>query len=198
VRRYETIFILRSDLGEVQVKDSIKRFEGLVATGGGEMLETDEWGFRELAYRIRNERRGYYVRLDYAATGPVMNEVERNLKISDSVLRYLSVLVDPEVDTAKVRAEIEARLHRAAEAKAATEARMAAAAAAAEHPPASARPAAAAAPGQPGSEDEEAAGEAEVAAQALAQVSAAEPDAQGARSGETTEAKNPSDEPKQD
>jgi small subunit ribosomal protein S6 len=185
VRRYETIFILRSDLGEVQVKDSIKRFEGLVATGGGEMLETDEWGFRELAYRIRNERRGYYVRLDYAATGPVMNEVERNLKISDSVLRYLSVLVDPEVDTAKVRAEIEARLHRAAEAKAATEARMAAAAAAAE-------------PGQPGSEDEEAAGEAEVAAQALAQVSAAEPDAQGARSGETTEAKNPSDEPKQD
>jgi small subunit ribosomal protein S6 len=198
VRRYETIFILRSDLGEVQVKDSIKRFEGLVATGGGEMLETDEWGFRELAYRIRNERRGYYVRLDYAASGPVMNEVERNLKISDSVLRYLSVLVDPEVDTAKVRAEIEARLHRAAEAKAATEARMAAAAAAAEHPPASAHPAAAAAPVQPGSEDEEAAGEAEVAAQALAQVSAAEPDAQGARSGETTEATNPSDEPKQD
>jgi small subunit ribosomal protein S6 len=198
VRRYETIFILRSDLGEVQVKDSIKRFEGLVATGGGEMLETDEWGFRELAYRIRNERRGYYVRLDYAASGPVMNEVERNLKISDSVLRYLSVLVDPEVDTAKVRAEIEARLHRAAEAKAATEARMAAAAAAAEHPPASAHPAPAAAPVQPGSEDEEAAGEAEVAAQALAQVSAAEPDAQGARSGETTEATNPSDEPKQD
>jgi small subunit ribosomal protein S6 len=198
VRRYETIFILRSDLGEVQVKDSIKRFEGLVATGGGEMLETDEWGFRELAYRIRNERRGYYVRLDYAATGPVMNEVERNLKISDSVLRYLSVLVDPEVDTAKVRAEIEARLHRAAEAKAATEARMAAAAAAAEHPPPSAHPAAGAAPVQPGSEDEEAAGEAEVAAQALAQVSSAEPDAQGARSGETTEATNPSDEPKQD
>ena len=81
------------------------------------MLETDEWGFRELAYRIHNERRGYYVRLDYAATGPVMNEVERNLKLSDSVLRYLSVLLDPEVDTAKVRAEIEARLHRAAEAK---------------------------------------------------------------------------------
>ncbi|HXM31919.1 MAG TPA: 30S ribosomal protein S6 [Xanthobacteraceae bacterium] len=197
MRRYETIFILRSDLGEVQVKDSIKRFEGLVATGGGEMLETDEWGFRELAYRIRNERRGYYVRLDYAATGPVMNEVERNLKLSDSVLRYLSVLVDSEVDTAKVRAEIEARLHRAAEAKAAAEARMAAAAAASEHPPAAAHPAAPAALAHPAPEDEEAAGEAEVAAQALAQASAAEPDAHGARSGETTEATNPSDEPKQ-
>src|SRR6202011_1763810 len=106
--------------------------EGLSTPGGGERLETDEWGLRELAYRIHNERRGYYVRLDYAATGPVMNEVERNLKLTDSVLRYLSVLLDSEGDTAKVRAEIDAWLHRAAEAKAAAEARIAAAAAVAE------------------------------------------------------------------
>jgi small subunit ribosomal protein S6 len=186
VRRYETIFILRSDLGETQVKDSIKRFEGLVATGGGEMLETDEWGFRELAYRIHNERRGYYVRLDYAATGPVMNEVERNLKLSDSVLRYLSVLLDAEVDTAKVRAEIEARLHKAAEAKAAAEARMAAAAAAAEHPPGAAHPAASVADLSP----EEAAGEAEVAQKAVAeQPEEATSDAEEA---------HPAVEPKQD
>jgi small subunit ribosomal protein S6 len=187
VRRYETIFILRSDLGENQVKDSIKRFEGLVATGGGEMLETDEWGFRELAYRIHNERRGYYVRLDYAATGPVMNEVERNLKLSDSVLRYLSVLLDPEVDTAKVRAEIEARLHRAAEAKAAAEARMAAAAAAAEHPAGEAHPAAPLADLTP----EEAAGEAEVAQKAVSEHSeVAAPDAEAEA--------NPAGEQKQD
>ena len=187
MRRYETIFILRSDLGENQVKDSIKRFEGLVATGGGEMLETDEWGFRELAYRIHNERRGYYVRLDYAATGPVMNEVERNLKLSDSVLRYLSVLLDPEVDTAKVRAEIEARLHRAAEAKAAAEARMAAAAAAAEHPAGEAHPAAPIADLTP----EEAAGEAEVAQKAVSEHSeVAAPDAEAEA--------NPASEQKQD
>jgi small subunit ribosomal protein S6 len=178
VRRYETIFILRSDLGENQVKDSIKRFEGLVATGGGEMLETDEWGFRELAYRIHNERRGYYVRLDYAATGPVMNEVERNLKLSDSVLRYLSVLLDPEVDTAKVRAEIEARLHRAAEAKAAAEARMAAAAAAAEHPPGEAHPSAA-------FTEEEAAGEAEVAQKAVSDTEAAASEVEASPAGES-------------
>jgi small subunit ribosomal protein S6 len=135
VRRYETIFILRSDLGESQIRDNIKRFEGLVTAGGGDLLETDEWGMRELAYHIRNERRGYYVRLDYAANGTVMNEVERNLKLSDNVLRYLSVLVDAEVDAAAARAEIEARRHRAAEAKAAAEARAAAASSAAERPP---------------------------------------------------------------
>lgn len=170
MRRYETIFILRSDLGEAQLKDNIRRFEGLVSAGGGEMLETDEWGFRELAYRIHNERRGYYVRLDYAASGPVMNEVERNLKLSDSVLRYLSVLVDAEVDTARVRAEIEARRHRAAEAKAAAEARMAAAAAAAAPPQDEARPATASAELSP----EEAAGEAEVAQKAVSEQPQAE------------------------
>jgi len=141
MRRYETIFILRPDLGESAQKDAIKRFEGIIAATSGDLVETDEWGFRELAYRINGERRGYYVRLDYGGSGATMNEVERNLKLSDNVLRYLSVLVDAEADLDKVRAEIEARQRRTAEARAAAEARIAAAAQAAaereharEHP----------------------------------------------------------------
>ena len=57
------------------------------------MIETEEWGSRELAYKIKGERRGFYVRLDYVSPGPVMNEVERNLKLQDTVLRYLSCLL---------------------------------------------------------------------------------------------------------
>jgi small subunit ribosomal protein S6 len=129
VRRYETIFIVRPDVGEPQIKDIIKRFEGIATAGGGEVIETEEWGFRELAYHIKGERRGYYVRLDYASDAAAMNEVERNLKLQDSVLRYLSVLVEPETDVAKAREEIDARKRRIAEARAAAEARMAAAAA---------------------------------------------------------------------
>ncbi|MGH7905671.1 MAG: 30S ribosomal protein S6 [Candidatus Binataceae bacterium] len=122
MRRYETVFILRPDLGEAQTKETIKRFEGIVGTGGGDLIETDEWGVRELAYRIQGERRGYYVRLDYVAQGATTTEVERNLKLTDSVLRYLSVLVDPDADLARVRAEVEAHRQRreaAAAAKAA-------------------------------------------------------------------------------
>jgi small subunit ribosomal protein S6 len=126
VRRYETIFILRPDMGEPAQKVAIKRFEGIVGTTGGDLVETEEWGFRELAYRIKGERRGFYVRLDYGGDGATMNEVERNLKLSDGVLRYLSVLLDDSADMDTVRSEIEARQKRAAEAKAATEARMAA------------------------------------------------------------------------
>jgi len=129
VRRYETIFIVRPDLGEPQIKDIIKRFEGIATSGGGEIIETEEWGFRELAYHIKGERRGFYVRLDYAADAAAMNEVERNLKLQDTVLRYLSVLVEAEADVAKAREEIDSRKRRIAEARAAAEARMAAAAA---------------------------------------------------------------------
>ncbi|HJU28651.1 MAG TPA: 30S ribosomal protein S6 [Candidatus Binataceae bacterium] len=130
MKRYETIFILRTDLGESAQKDQLRRFQGIVASAGGDLIESDEWGFRELAYRIRGERRGFYVRLDYGGSGATMNEVERNLRLTDSVLRYLSVLVDQDVDPAAVRAEIEAHRRRTAEARAAAEAARAAAEAA--------------------------------------------------------------------
>ena len=125
MRRYETVFILRPDLGESQTKENIRRFEGIVGTSGGELIDTDEWGGRELAYQIKGERRGYYVRLDYVAPEAVTHEVERNLKLADSVLRYLSVLVDPDTDAAKAREEVEANRRRIAQHKAAAEARAA-------------------------------------------------------------------------
>ena len=130
MRRYETIFILRPDLGEPAQKEAIKRFEGFIASSGGDLIDTDEWGFRELAYRIKGEQRGFYVRLDYGGSGATMNEVERNLKLSDNILRYISVLASEDVDPAAARAELEAHRRRAAEARAAAEAARAAAEAA--------------------------------------------------------------------
>jgi small subunit ribosomal protein S6 len=138
LRRYETIFILRPDLGESVQKEAIKRFENIVRASAGEMIETDEWGFRELAYHIKGERRGFYVRLDYGGNGATMNEIERNLKLSDSVLRYLSVLLDNNIEPATVRAELETHRRRSAEARAAAEAARAATEAAHEAPKAEA------------------------------------------------------------
>jgi small subunit ribosomal protein S6 len=122
LRRYETILILRSDLGEAVQKDAIRRFEGIIAASGGEMIETDQWGARELAYNIKGEHRGFYIRLDYGGDGATMNEIERNLKLSDSVLRYLSVLIDRDIEPATVRAELEAHRRRSAEVRATAEA----------------------------------------------------------------------------
>ena len=130
MRRYETIFILRPDLGEAAQKEAITRFAGLVASSGGDLIDTEEWGSRELAYRIKGEQRGFYVRLDYGGNGATMNEVERNLKLSDNILRYLSVLSSDSVDPATARADLEAHRRRAAEARAAAEAARVAAEAA--------------------------------------------------------------------
>ncbi len=118
MRRYETVFILRPDLGESLAKETVKRFETILGGAEGELIETEEWGTRELAYPIRQARRGFYVRLDYGGTGGTVNELERNLRLSDAVLRHLSVLVDPEADIARLRSEAEARRHRADLAKA--------------------------------------------------------------------------------
>lgn len=145
MRRYETIFVLRPDLGEAALRQSIKRIEDVVVHGGGEMVETEEWGVRELAYRVKRERRGYYVRLDYVAPGAALNEVERNLKLMDDVLRYLSVLVAEAADAAQLRGEIEARQRRLAEARAAAAAAQAAPAASEE----ASEPAAALEPTEP-------------------------------------------------
>src|SRR5437588_3418651 len=117
MRRYETVFILRPDQGESQIKESTRRFEEIIGTSGGELVETDEWGLRELAYNINRERRGYYVRLDYVASAAAVNELERNLRLSDNVLRYLSVLVAEEGDAGELRKEAEARKRKAEEAK---------------------------------------------------------------------------------
>jgi small subunit ribosomal protein S6 len=143
LRRYETIFILRPDLGEAAQKEAIRRFETIARASAGEIIDTEEWGFRELAYHIKGERRGFYVRLDYGGNGATMNEIERNLKLSDSVLRYLSVVVDKDIDPSVVRADLEAHRRRSAEARAAAEAARAAAEvarAAATTPPISAPP----------------------------------------------------------
>ena len=118
MRHYETVFILRPDLGEAQIKESTNRFGQIVGSGGGELVETDEWGVRELAYNIKRERRGYYVRFDYVASAAVVNELERNLRLADNVLRYLSVLVDIEANPAELRSEVEARKRKLEEAKA--------------------------------------------------------------------------------
>jgi small subunit ribosomal protein S6 len=108
VRRYETILVLRSDLPETQLKDTLRRFEGVLTAGGAHVLATEDWGVREMAYKIRREQRAQYFRLDYVASAAAVNELERNLKLSDVVLRYLSVVTDVRPDLSKLKEQTSA------------------------------------------------------------------------------------------
>lgn len=89
---YETLTILHPDLAEARVKEVLTWMQQLVENGQGKVLQVEEWGMRDLAYRIQKQRRGYYVRLEYEATPAALQELERNFRLSEEVLRFLSIV----------------------------------------------------------------------------------------------------------
>ena len=89
MRKYETIFILHPSLDEEAVKAGIEKFQGVIENGGGKVENVDFWGKRKLAYEIEKLREGYYVLVTFKAGPELPQELERNFRIADSVLRYL-------------------------------------------------------------------------------------------------------------
>lgn len=92
MRKYETLMVLHPDLPDAQTRETIGRARRLIEEMGGTVDQVQEWGMRDLAYPIRKLSRGYYVLTEYAATPETVNELERNLKIADEILRFLTVV----------------------------------------------------------------------------------------------------------
>jgi small subunit ribosomal protein S6 len=81
------------------------------------MALIDDWGTRKLAYAIKKKERGHYIRFDFCGTGAVVNEIERFFKIDDSILKYMTVLLDKKADIEKIKEEVAARASQTAEPK---------------------------------------------------------------------------------
>jgi len=90
-RRYETLVLIHADVGEPGAKDLAARIKSLIEEQGGTVSQVQEWGLRELAYLLAKQRRAFYVLFEYRATPNVLLEIERNLRLMDRVLRYVSV-----------------------------------------------------------------------------------------------------------
>ena len=91
---YESTFIIRHDMSTQQVEQLTENFTAIIKDNGGEVTKTEHWGLRTLAYRIKKNRKGHYVYLNVDAPSAAMQELERNLRLSEDVLRYLTVRVD--------------------------------------------------------------------------------------------------------
>ena len=100
IRRYETMIVLRTDLQEAGVKEQIERVRKLLETHGATVSGIHEWGLRELAYQIQKERRGFYILVEYTAGAAAVAELERTLKLSDVVLRFVSIRQDDDTPPA--------------------------------------------------------------------------------------------------
>ena len=106
MRRYETIFIVDNDLSEEGRSPILEKLEDLIQQYNGLRVMFDEWGTKRLAYEIKKKARGYYVCLDYCGSGPLVNEIERFFRIDDRVLKYMTVVLDKDVDIENVKEEI--------------------------------------------------------------------------------------------
>lgn len=92
-RHFETLFVIHPDHG-ARAKEFVERFKKLVEDLGATVTGVEEWGIRDLAYRIHKQRRGYYNLLRYRGQPEVVQELERQLKITDGVIRHMTVRLE--------------------------------------------------------------------------------------------------------
>ena len=103
MNKYELVYVIDTTLDDDARKAVMDRFHGMLGSLGGKVEKVEEWGKRRLAYPINYKTEGYYVLVNYTAEASVPKEIERNLQISDSILRYLTVKVEEKRSNVKPR-----------------------------------------------------------------------------------------------
>jgi small subunit ribosomal protein S6 len=91
---YETVFVARQDISGAQVDTLADQFAAIIAEQGGEVKKRESWGLRNLAFRMKKNRKGHYVLFNIDGPGAAIAEMERNMRISEDILRYLTVRVE--------------------------------------------------------------------------------------------------------
>jgi small subunit ribosomal protein S6 len=109
MRKYETIFISDPDLQDQTRSDLFDKVRNIIAKENGIFLDFDDWGNKKLAYEIKKKFRGHYVCATYGGTGDLVKELERNLRLSDDVLKFMTILVSDNVTVEQLEQEVRER-----------------------------------------------------------------------------------------
>ncbi|MDL2266876.1 30S ribosomal protein S6 [Desulfovibrio sp. OttesenSCG-928-G15] len=91
MRQFETLLLLSPELSTDARTALVDGFKAIIEREGGKMLLEDVWGMRDLAYPVQKQMRGFYVRLEYAAPGALVKELERNIRIAEGVFKFITV-----------------------------------------------------------------------------------------------------------
>lgn len=133
-RFYEVMFIVRPDLAEEEVDKIIAGFEQTILNGGGTLRSTEKMGRRKLAYMVRKFSEGNYVLLTVDADGPLVAELERRMRVTEQVIKFITVRMDEEEKRVNKIKALRATRVKASDQVAAVEAEVAAAPVAAPAP----------------------------------------------------------------
>lgn len=106
MRSYEHTFIARQDLSAQQAQSLAETYANVVTEQGGEVTKSEYWGLRNLTYRIKKNRKGHYLHLNLRAPATAVEELERQERLSDDVIRYLTVKVDQLDDKPSILAQV--------------------------------------------------------------------------------------------
>lgn len=91
---YETVFIIRQDIGAAQVEQMTKDYSKVLTDMGGKILKTEQWGLRTFAYIINKSKKGHYTLLESECSGAAIIEMERLMRNNEDVVRYMSIKLD--------------------------------------------------------------------------------------------------------
>ncbi|MBN9044412.1 MAG: 30S ribosomal protein S6 [Rhizobiales bacterium] len=91
---YEHVLLARQDISQQQVDALVEQFKGVLETNGGKIGKIENWGLRPLTYRIKKNRKAYYTLLNIDAPAAAVAEMERQMRINEDVLRFLTIRVE--------------------------------------------------------------------------------------------------------
>ena len=110
LREYESIFLLRPDLAEDLVDKIVERMRGIVHRDGGKVIKVENWGKKKTSYEVKKNLLAIFIRFLYLGDTKAVAEFERNLRMTDDVLKYQSVKVSEEVEAASRAVEADVKL----------------------------------------------------------------------------------------
>ncbi len=115
MRIYEELFIIKPDATEEGIDQIIEQLNGVITSAGGTVDKTEKWGKRRLAYRVEKQREGYYVLIQFTSGPQTVKELERRMRVTDAVIKFLTVRIDETLKRLEKRKKHrEKRAHRKA------------------------------------------------------------------------------------
>ncbi len=94
MNNYETVFILNPVLSDVQIEETVKKFEDFLIKNGAKMVSKENWGLKKLAYPIQNKKSGFYHLFEFTASGEVVSPYEQEFRRDERIMRFLTVKLD--------------------------------------------------------------------------------------------------------
>ena len=95
---YEHVFLARQDVSAQQVDALVEQYKGVLEANGGKVGRVENWGLKSLTYRINKNRKAHYVLMDIDAPAPAVHEIERQMRINEDILRYMTIAVEKHED----------------------------------------------------------------------------------------------------